>query len=54
MDPLFDVSPFVSAAVKEGRPVVALETTLVTHGLSVAGPAEIVSKGDGWWKQGEV
>src|SRR5262245_48900783 len=33
MTPLFEVSPFVSAAVKEGRPVVALETTLVTHGL---------------------
>jgi pseudouridine-5'-phosphate glycosidase len=33
MTTLFDVSPFVSAAVKEGRPVVALETTLVTHGL---------------------
>jgi pseudouridine-5'-phosphate glycosidase len=30
---LFDVSPFVAAAVKDGRPVVALETTLVTHGL---------------------
>ncbi len=33
MKPLFDISPFVSAAVKDGRPVVALETTLVTHGL---------------------
>jgi len=30
---LFDVSPFVSAALKAKRPVVALETTLVTHGL---------------------
>jgi pseudouridine-5'-phosphate glycosidase len=30
---LFDVSPFVSAALKDRRPVVALETTLVTHGL---------------------
>jgi pseudouridine-5'-phosphate glycosidase len=33
MSSLFDVSPFVSSALKEGRPVVALETTLVTHGL---------------------
>ena len=29
----FDVSPFVKAAIKDKRPVVALETTLVTHGL---------------------
>lgn len=33
MNSLFDVSPFVAAAVKQSRPVVALETTLVTHGL---------------------
>jgi pseudouridine-5'-phosphate glycosidase len=30
---LFDISPFVSAALKDQRPVVALESTLVTHGL---------------------
>ncbi len=30
---LFDVSPTVAAALKDKRPVVALETTLVTHGL---------------------
>jgi pseudouridylate synthase len=29
----FDVSPFVEAAIRDQRPVVALETTLVTHGL---------------------
>ncbi len=29
----FDISPFVSAAIKTHRPVVGLETTLVTHGL---------------------
>jgi len=29
----FQVSPFVQAAIKARRPVVALETTLVTHGL---------------------
>ena len=29
----FDVSSFVAAALKSHRPVVALETTLVTHGL---------------------
>ena len=33
MTGLFDVSPFVAAALKDKRPVVALETTLVTHGL---------------------
>ena len=33
MNRLFDISPFVSAALKDGRPVVALETTLVTLGL---------------------
>jgi pseudouridine-5'-phosphate glycosidase len=30
---LFSVSPFVTAALRRGGPVVALETTLVTHGL---------------------
>lgn len=29
----FAISSFVSAAIKSNRPVVALETTLVTHGL---------------------
>jgi pseudouridine-5'-phosphate glycosidase len=29
----FDISTFVAAALKSHRPVVALETTLVTHGL---------------------
>jgi len=29
----FSISSFVSAAIKDHRPVVALETTLVTHGL---------------------
>jgi pseudouridine-5'-phosphate glycosidase len=31
--PLLDVSPEVSAALAEGRAVVALESTLITHGL---------------------
>ncbi len=30
---VFDISSFVAAALKSHRPVVALETTLVTHGL---------------------
>lgn len=33
MSDLFQVSPLVAAAIAAGRPVVALETTLVTHGL---------------------
>jgi pseudouridine-5'-phosphate glycosidase len=33
MTSLFEISPPVSAALAAGRPVVALETTLVTHGL---------------------
>lgn len=33
MNDTFVVSSFVSAALKDSRPVVALETTLVTHGL---------------------
>jgi pseudouridine-5'-phosphate glycosidase len=53
MNPLFDLSPFVSAALKAGRPVVALETTLVTHGLphpagvraAAALEAEVVATG---------
>jgi pseudouridine-5'-phosphate glycosidase len=31
--PLLDVRPEVAAALGEGRPVVALESTLITHGL---------------------
>src|SRR5215471_17139598 len=31
--PLLDVRPEVAAALREGRPVVALESTLVAHGL---------------------
>ena len=33
MSSLFRISPFVAAALRDRRPVVALETTLVTHGL---------------------
>lgn len=33
MSDLFHVSPDIAAALASGRPVVALETTLVTHGL---------------------
>lgn len=33
MNDLFSVEPAVAAALAAGRPVVALETTLVTHGL---------------------
>ena len=33
MNELFDISPEVLAALEEGRPVVALETTLVAHGF---------------------
>ncbi len=33
MRDLFHVSPDIAAALASGRPVVALETTLVTHGL---------------------
>ena len=33
MNELVDVSPEVRAALDEGRPVVALETTLVAHGF---------------------
>ena len=50
---LLDVSPFVTAALKANRPVVALETTLVTHGLphpeglraAAALEAEVVASG---------
>src|SRR5262249_60154423 len=31
--PAFDVRPDVAAALAEGRPVVALESTLICHGL---------------------
>jgi pseudouridine-5'-phosphate glycosidase len=31
--PLLDIRPEVSAALREGRPVVALESTLIAHGL---------------------
>ena len=31
--PAVEVRPEVAAAVREGRPVVALESTLIAHGL---------------------
>jgi pseudouridine-5'-phosphate glycosidase len=33
MDPLLAVTPDVRAALEEGRPVVALESTLIAHGM---------------------
>lgn len=33
MDRLLQIAPFVQAALRDHRPVVALETTVVTHGL---------------------
>jgi pseudouridine-5'-phosphate glycosidase len=53
MDPLLDISPFVARAISQRRPVVALETTLVTHGLphpqgveaAAALEAEVVATG---------
>jgi pseudouridylate synthase len=33
MDRLLQIAPFVEAALRDHRPVVALETTVVTHGL---------------------
>jgi pseudouridine-5'-phosphate glycosidase len=33
MDRLIDYEPSVNAALREGRPVVALESTVITHGL---------------------
>ena len=53
MPTLFDVSPFVTAALRSHRPVVALETTVVTHGLphpdgvraAAALEAEVVATG---------
>lgn len=41
MTDAFEVSSFVTAALHAGRPVVALETTLVTHGLP--GPAGVTT-----------
>ncbi|MCQ0969612.1 pseudouridine-5'-phosphate glycosidase [Paracoccus sp. TK19116] len=31
--PLLDIAPSVAAALAEGRPVVALESTIITHGM---------------------
>jgi pseudouridine-5'-phosphate glycosidase len=33
METLLDIRPEVAAALAEGRPVVALESTLIAHGL---------------------
>lgn len=33
MNPYLDVNPEVAAAVAEGRPVVALESTIISHGM---------------------
>jgi len=49
----FRVAPEVASALADGRPVVALETTLVTHGLprpdglAVAGELEATVRGEG-------
>lgn len=34
MQPLLDISPEVKTALEEGKPVVALESTIITHGMS--------------------
>ena len=33
LNPYLDVNPEVAAAVREGRPVVALESTIISHGM---------------------
>ena len=33
MNPYLDIHPEVAAALKEGRPVVALESTIISHGM---------------------
>ena len=33
MNKYLDISPEVSAALAEGRPVVALESTIISHGM---------------------
>ena len=33
MNPYLDISPEVKAALDEGRPVVALESTIISHGM---------------------
>jgi pseudouridine-5'-phosphate glycosidase len=33
MNPLLDIQPEVAAALAEGRPVVALESTIISHGM---------------------
>jgi pseudouridine-5'-phosphate glycosidase len=33
MPPALDISPDVAAALSDGRPVVALESTIISHGL---------------------
>ncbi len=44
MNGYFDLSSFVAAALKAHRPVVALETTVVTHGLPHPQGVEIASE----------
>ncbi|MBR3006924.1 MAG: pseudouridine-5'-phosphate glycosidase [Erysipelotrichaceae bacterium] len=33
MNPYLDIHPEVAKALKEGRPVVALESTIISHGM---------------------
>ena len=33
MNKYIDISPEVAAALSEGRPVVALESTIISHGM---------------------
>ena len=46
MNELIDVSPEVRAALDEGRPVVALETTLVAHGFPAPDGIEVGLESD--------
>ena len=40
MNPYLDIHPEVAAALKEGRPVVALESTIISHGMPYPQNAE--------------
>ena len=51
--PQTDIAPDVAAALAEGRPVVALESTIITHGMpypqnsAMAGDVEAILRGEG-------
>ena len=47
MNPYLDVNPAVAQALAEGKPVVALESTIISHGMPYPQNVETALEGGG-------